>query len=1178
MKNQKTYLLFLFLLCVSQVLLGSIKIENLRVEYTKEPLSLDVEKPRFSWIMTSLTNERGISQSAYQIVVINEDGRTVWNSGKVKSDVSLNIPYEGEALEAVTRYNWTVTVWNQKNKKYTSGSFFETGFLNSSISAWSGAKWIGGGDEDLVLYASYLPVFRLNYSFELDQSSLSTKASFIYGANDERLMNENKNLFHLQNAKNESYIKLEIDISSLPKEEALLNVYRVGYHPDDTENTPFKSFKIPFSVINEQNKYHKHTLYLSSSLGYSCFYVDGQEENNRVGEINLNPLGQGGDFIAFPMVADIGFCMPANQKATFSDIEIRNYKTPGNVIAERFSPASSRFLSIDKDSYLVKGEDSGCFMTFDPSQNSMPMLRTLFTSKTKNKVSKARLYVTSRGIYEVYINGEKIGDDYFNPGLTQYNTTHLYQTYDVTQSILSGKNVLGVLMAEGWWSGAATFVGDHWNFFGDRQSLLLKLVVTYENGEEQVIVSDPTSWKYNNDGPVLYGSFFQGEVFDARKDEALKGWNTTSFDDSSWKNAVEVPLEGTISTYGEPNLPYVNDYSNHLIIGQLGETVKKIKELTAVSVEEVRPGVFVYDMGQNMVGVPKISLNGLNPGERICLRFAEMKYPDLPEYKESVNLIMLENIRAAMAQDIYITKGGSETIQPRFTFHGYRFVEITGIENALPLESVKGLVLSSIQKLSSNYSTSNVKVNKLWENITWSTYGNFLSIPTDCPQRNERLGWSGDISVFSRSATYLSDVAQFLRRHMLAMRDVQREDGRFTDVAPLGGGFGSILWGSAGITVPWELYQQYNDKVLLTEHYDAMKAYVEYLKRYICPNTGVMTEGSLGDWLGPEQEKNDNTLLWEAYFIYDLQLLSKMASVLGKDIDALAFEELCNKRKAFFNSVYVDSITKKTIHSGFKQHPHSKMQKGDVIDTQTSYILPLAFDVFSKENKSKALINFIETVEREHTADNGQYCPPYSLMTGFIGTAWICKVLSDNGYTDVAYKLLQQTQYPSWLYSVEQGATTIWERLNSYTYTNGFGGNNHMNSFNHYSFGAVASWMYNYSLGIQRDEKSPGFKHFILQPEVDTNGEMTYVKGHYDSMYGRIESAWEVSGEKYFYSFIIPANSSATLYLKSPFENEVSRNDVTFDSMKGVKYVGEKEGVLQYKLASGTYYITLKKQ
>lgn len=1178
MKNQKTYLLFLFLLCVSQVLLGSIKIENLRVEYTKEPLSLDVEKPRFSWIMTSLTNERGISQSAYQIVVINEDGRTVWNSGKVKSDVSLNIPYEGEALEAVTRYNWTVTVWNQKNKKYTSGSFFETGFLNSSISAWSGAKWIGGGDEDLVLYASYLPVFRLNYSFELDQSSLSTKASFIYGANDERLMNENKNLFHLQNAKNESYIKLEIDISSLPKEEALLNVYRVGYHPDDTENTPFKSFKIPFSVINEQNKYHKHTLYLSSSLGYSCFYVDGQEENNRVGEINLNPLGQGGDFIAFPMVADIGFCMPANQKATFSDIEIRNYKTPSNVIAERFSPASSRFLSIDKDSYLVKGEDSGCFMTFDPSQNSMPMLRTLFTSKTKNKVSKARLYVTSRGIYEVYINGEKIGDDYFNPGLTQYNKTHLYQTYDVTQSILSGKNVLGVLMAEGWWSGAATFVGDHWNFFGDRQSLLLKLVVTYENGEEQVIVSDPTSWKYNNDGPVLYGSFFQGEVFDARKDEALKGWNTTSFDDSSWKNAVEVPLEGTISTYGEPNLPYVNDYSNHLIIGQLGETVKKIKELTAVSVEEVRPGVFVYDMGQNMVGVPKISLNGLNPGERICLRFAEMKYPDLPEYKESVNLIMLENIRAAMAQDIYITKGGSETIQPRFTFHGYRFVEITGIENALPLESVKGLVLSSIQKLSSNYSTSNVKVNKLWENITWSTYGNFLSIPTDCPQRNERLGWSGDISVFSRSATYLSDVAQFLRRHMLAMRDVQREDGRFTDVAPLGGGFGSILWGSAGITVPWELYQQYNDKVLLTEHYDAMKAYVEYLKRYICPNTGVMTEGSLGDWLGPEQEKNDNTLLWEAYFIYDLQLLSKMASVLGKETDALAFEELCNKRKAFFNSVYVDSITKKTIHSGFKQHPHSKMQKGDVIDTQTSYILPLAFDVFSKENKSKALINFIETVEREHTADNGQYCPPYSLMTGFIGTAWICKVLSDNGYTDVAYKLLQQTQYPSWLYSVEQGATTIWERLNSYTYTNGFGGNNHMNSFNHYSFGAVASWMYNYSLGIQRDEKSPGFKHFILQPEVDTNGEMTYVKGHYDSMYGRIESAWEVSGEKYFYSFIIPANSSATLYLKSPFENEVSRNDVTFDSMKGVKYVGEKEGVLQYKLASGTYYITLKKQ
>ena len=258
----------------------------------------------------------------------------------------------------------------------------------------------------------------------------------------------------------------------------------------------------------------------------------------------------------------------------------------------------------------------------------------------------------------------------------------------------------------------------------------------------------------------------------------------------------------------------------------------------------------------------------MKPGTRICLRFAEVKYPDLPEYKDNTGMIMLENIRAAMAQDIYITKGGEETILPRFTYHGYRFVEITGIGDPLPTESVKGVVLSSIHELASRYETSNAKVNKLWENITWSSFANFISIPTDCPQRNERLGWAGDISVFSRTATYLADVPQFLRRYLRSMRDVQREDGRFPDIAPLGGGFGGMLWGSAGITVPWECYQQYGDKVLLAEHYDAMKRYISYiLAKTVDPKTNLLVQnrawGDLCDWLGLEDNRNDKSLLWE---------------------------------------------------------------------------------------------------------------------------------------------------------------------------------------------------------------------------------------------------------------------------------------------------------------------------
>ena len=381
------------------------------------------------------------------------------------------------------------------------------------------------------------------------------------------------------------------------------------------------------------------------------------------------------------------------------------------------------------------------------------MLRTTFAAENK-KVSKARLYITARGIYEVYMNGKRVGDDYFNPGLTQYNKHHMYQTYDVTDYLKTGENALGAVMSEGWWSGAVTYMGYLWNLFGDRQSLLAKLEITYADGAKDQIVSHPNSWKYFNEGAVVYSSFFQGEVYDAQKELLTKGWSETAYNDSAWKNAVEINPENSITEdfYINANrMPAVNDFSEMKLIGQYGQKVQKISELTAIAVEEVRPGVYIYDMGQNMVGVPRISLSGQQPGRKITLRYAEVKYPDLPEFKENVGMIMLENIRGALAQDIYITKGGNEVINPRFTFHGYRYLEITGIDQPLPLKAVKGDVLSSVHQLTSDYHTSNVQVNKLWENITWSTRGNFLSIPTDCPQRNERMGWGDDISLSSRT-------------------------------------------------------------------------------------------------------------------------------------------------------------------------------------------------------------------------------------------------------------------------------------------------------------------------------------------------------------------------------------------------------------------------------------------
>ncbi|MEJ2882300.1 family 78 glycoside hydrolase catalytic domain [Pedobacter sp. GR22-6] len=1135
-----------------------VKIGNLQTEYCTTPLGIDVLQPRFSWQMH--TTARGYYQSAYQILVRDEEGLSVWNSGKINQKTALNILYSGKRLKPRTRYQWQLSVWDQQHKKHLASSWFETGLMdpNPNAAGWGGAKWIGADDKHLALYSHYLPVFKLSFSLQLDENSGSTKAGFIYGANDLRLMDSNKNLFKLANPKDSAYIMIELDLSGKqPNAQATLNVYRRGYAPEDRKEKPLKTFLIPSSIINPSTKYHNHRIHLSSNLGDTHIYMDGLEKENLLGRLNLNPLGQGGDFIAFPVLGDVGYKVPYGQKASFSDLEIRNYRSPSNVLVSTWNKYSGTTSAIS-------AENKGYMVISNPSQNAMPMLRTTFTAKPA--IRKARLYVTSRGIYEVRINGKRIGEDYLNPGLTQYNKTHLYQSYDVTKDLSAGENAIAAILAEGWWSGGATYMGEFWNFFGDRQSLLAKLVIQYENGQEESIVTDPLTWKYSTEGPLRYGSLFQGEVYDARREAEVKGWDQAGYDATHWLKTVEVPLVGNISldeSNKGANMPMTGDFSKLSLIGQYGAPVRKIKAINAKSMEEVRPGVYVYDMGQNMAGVPKVMLSGLKPGKRVILRFAEVKYPDLPEYKDNKGMIMLENIRAAMAQEIYIAKGGTETINPRFTYHGYRFVEITGLTSPPALSAVSGEVLSSVTELDSKYESSSEAVNKLWENITWSTFANFMSIPTDCPQRNERLGWSGDISVFAKTATYLSNVPQFLRRHMQAMRDTQREDGRFSDVAPLGGGFGGVLWGSAGITVAWESYQQYGDRDLLVEHYAAMKKYVDYLSSEIDPKTGVLDDknraewSSLGDWLSPEYNKTEKALLWDAYYIYNLELMAKIAGILAKPGDAASFQHLAAKRKVIFNDTYIDPLTKQTAF------------RGKIIDTQSSYVIPLQFTLLNEANAAAASLHLVKAVQREHVADDGSICPPYSLMTGFIGTAGINPVLSAYGQSEVAYRLLQQRSYPSWLYSVSQGATTIWERLNSYTQSSGFGGNNRMNSFNHYSFGAVGSWLYEYSLGIQRDEASPGFQHFILRPEPDPTGGMTYAKGFYNSMYGKIESSWEIRNKSIRYEFVVPANSSATLYL-IPGKSGNPEFEKT-NHPKGVVYSGMQNGKHCFKLSSGTH-------
>jgi alpha-L-rhamnosidase len=488
-----------------------VKILNLKTEYTETSLGIDVASPRFSWQMQSAKN--GCFQTAWQIIVTDERGSVVWDSHKNKGDISLNIRYAGSALKPSTRYHWKLIVWDQTNKQHLTASWFETGLMDAGAGAWNGAQWIGGGDKDLVLYASYLPVFKLDFTLQLHEPAKTTKAGFIYGANDSRLMDKNKNLYKLQNKKDSSYVLVELDIAPLQSQgTAQLHIYRVGYHPQDKKDTPLKSFSVPASIINDKNKYAKHAVFLASVLGDTRIYIDGQAKENLVANINLNPLGRGGDFIAFPMVGEIGFSVPKGQVAYFSKLAIRNYRDPGNVLfseeldnknyAGIFSGARAN-VSVADAAYRVSAITSNAFVMADPSRNSMPMLRTTF-SAAQSPIKKARLYVTARGIYELFMNGKRVGNDYFNPGLTQYNKTHFYQTYDVTNYVLPGKNAIGAVLGEGWWSGGATYMGDFWNFFGDRQSMLAKLVITYQDGKEAITVTNPATWKYFNNEPQFF--------------------------------------------------------------------------------------------------------------------------------------------------------------------------------------------------------------------------------------------------------------------------------------------------------------------------------------------------------------------------------------------------------------------------------------------------------------------------------------------------------------------------------------------------------------------------------------------------------------------------------------------------------------------------------------------------
>ncbi len=513
-------------------------------------------------------------QTAYRIVVRDPSRAAVWDSGLLRGQDSQNIAYQGRPLQPAIRYEWTVTAWDHRNRRVSASSWFETGLMDPSPDsmAWSGAEWIGGGEEDLVLYAPYLSVFDLSFNVAIAPGS--TRASFIYGANDPRLMDKYKNIYQLENRKDGSYIRLELDISELERPspgKAKLHVYRAGYQSTDDPRRPFRTFEIPAEAIHTGNRHAERHVEVQSVFGAIGIRVNGSAGLTAAGAqagqprqgfgrrvppngVNLNPAGVGGDYLTYGMLCEIGFAADPGQSAAFREVTVRHLRQPRNILFRedlRAQPYEGVFadaagkggFSVTGGHYQVQGGSSGLFLVRDPSRNSMPMLRTKFRLKSA-AVQSARLYATARGIYELHLNGRRVGEDWYTPGFTQYNRTHLYQTYDVTGMLRAGENALGAMLGEGWWSGLLSF-GNVWNHFGDRQSLRAKLAVRYADGSTDVFVTNAKDWKYFGAGPVVYSSQYMGEVRDATREAAVRGWSEPGFDDSRWKPARAVPLRGT---------------------------------------------------------------------------------------------------------------------------------------------------------------------------------------------------------------------------------------------------------------------------------------------------------------------------------------------------------------------------------------------------------------------------------------------------------------------------------------------------------------------------------------------------------------------------------------------------------------------------------------------------------
>jgi alpha-L-rhamnosidase len=1070
--------------------LGPVKLELNNLE---TPLGLDDRAPGFSWQLND--GARGARQTAYEVSVastpelLSHGKGDVWSSGRVETWQSLNVRYAGPALKASTRYWWSVKVWGADSKPYpeSAASWFETGLMSQD--AWK-AQWIG---------------------FETKEEAAVRNAPAEWIASpDPKAMTTAKD--------EESRIAYRSEVK-LQKAVKTATLYATG---QDTvaawvngkqvvEASPFPAWRqMPWK------KFVRADVTADIKAGASLIAIETVRYTATPHE-------------APPMIATLlveyadgtteAFASKAGWKCAAAPDQ--GWEQPG------FDDSSWKGAEVWKQEPRPGSAQLGHPWIPDSVKTIGHAFVTDQAAASTDPIKSVRLYSTALGAYEMFINGKRVSEDVLAPGWSDYREHVMYQTYDVTRLVRNGSNSIWALLAPGWYETPLEWFQQPNNYGDTPPALRAQLRIEYKDGKVQWVATD-SKWLANT-SYILRAEIYDGEAQDGR----LKQQPHLDADSSEWKHAVAI----------EPKLVPIE--------AQNFQPIRMEREVASKSMTEPKPGVFVFDFGQNLAGVEKLRVTGA-AGTDVKVRFAEILNDD--------GTLYTDNLRTAKATDHFILAGsGVEEFKPQFTFHGFRYAEITGLSTAPAKDAITAEVIHTNAPFAAQLKTSSSMVNQLWSNIVWGQRSNFVGIPTDCPQRDERLGWMADAQVFWRTASYNMDLAAFSRKFGGDMRGTQVGTAMYGIYSPgtvkENSGWGAG-WSDAGVIIPWTSWLQTGDTRIIDENWDAMTKYVGAIDAANPEGLWQKEQGiPFGDWLSPEGKTNQ-TLIATAQWAYNMTLLRQMAHATGRTADEQKYGELFEKIRTAFEKKFVhdDGSIPGADRSGSEFGERNHPTEGGADDTQTGYVLALHMNLLPEALRAAAAKKLVDKIEANHGL----------LATGFLGTPYLLEELTKAGYADLAYKLLLNTQYPSWGYLIEHGATTTWERWNG----DQMKSDPSMNSYNHYAYGAVADWIYRYAAGIDASTLDAGFHTIVLHPGM--NARLGSADFTYPSAYGTIQSNWKVEGTSATWHVIIPANTTAWLDLSTADAGKWKLEGVAIGASKKAKAASHeaKEG---FELDAGSY-------